>query len=445
MKTNSSSKNNINKNEERIHRKLKGINFKKIAKQTGFVEREVKKISPKNFLIGFFLMVFSSGSNTLESWASKIGLLIGETVSKQAVDKRIKKDPTIFLRKILETVIKRNLNYKTDEVIKGFSNIFIHDSTSIKLNGSLCKYYPGNENMYPEIKKSVLKIQAIYNVVKRSFRNFEVTSFRDNDQSKSKDILQYAKKDDLVLRDQGYFSFDVFNSMITKGIYFISRLRFGVAVYENETLERIKLLKLLKNKSFLDQYVTIGRSNPIRVRLIALKLDHKTASERRRRAKLDRDRRLNHSKEYMNLLGWRILITNLDRERLSLNQIIDLYAIRFRIEVIFRCWKTYFKISNVQQINNKLRLQSYIYSMLIFIILFQTEFYRYVENTVTERREISVMKFSKFIANNLMLLLIAETLKECSFECILKQIDYYCCYQHRTDRLSFSDLLLKLG
>lgn len=445
MKTNSSSKNKIYKEEEKINSKLKWINFNRIAKETGFLEREAKKISPKNFLIGLYLMVFSPGNNTLETWASNIGILIGDTVSKQAIDKKIKKDPTNFLRKLLETVIKRTLSYNRTEIIKGFRNIFIQDSTSIKLKGNLSKYYPGNQNKYPKKKKSVLKIQTIYNLVNRSFRSFELTSFRANDQSRSKDILEFASKGDLVIRDQGYFSFEIFKKMIAIGIFFISRLRYGIAIYDSKTKKRIKLLKLLKNRSFLDKYVTMGSKNPMEVRLIALKLDPKTASERRRRARADRDRRLNHSKEYMQLLGWKILITNLQRERLSLKQIMALYAIRFRIEVIFRCWKSYFKLTDVQKINNKLTVETYIYSMLIFIILFQTEFYRYIDNIVSEEKTISLMKLSKFIANNLLLLLIAELLNTSSFKILLKQIEYYCSYQPRNDRIYYTDILLKLG
>lgn len=452
MKTNS-IKNNIDNNEEKIHRKLRGINFNKIAYVSRFIKRKAKKITPKNFFVGFLIMSFSSETNSFELWASKIAILIKDTVSKQAVCKKINDTVIVFLKGVLEVVLNRSLFFKTKQYIKGFKNIYIQDSTSIKLNGKLSKYYPGNENKFKKIRKSILKIHTIYNIAKRSFSSFQLSGFRENDQSKSKDIMELAKPGDLVLRDLGYFILEVFKEMIEEGIYFLSRLKARVNLYEKDSLEKLNLLKLLKNKESLDIDVLLGTEDKLPVRLVAIKLDEKAAVKRKRKAKKDRDRRLNHSKEYMMLLGWVIYISNVPRERLSLKQIIELYKIRWRIEIIIKCWKSYFQISEVLGYKNNLRVESYIYCMLIFIVLFEVEYFiriddlsEAVNSSHKEEKNIfhsniSMMKFSKFISSSVPLFL----LEECNLKNLLRSIDkqilYYCSYQTRNDRLNFYEKL----
>lgn len=50
--------------------------------------------------------------------------------------------------------------------------------------------------------------------------------------------------------------------------------------------------------------------------------------------------RLNHSADYYALLGWTILLTNLPAQSLPPEQMLTLYSLRWRIENIFRAWKS---------------------------------------------------------------------------------------------------------
>lgn len=450
MKTNSSLRSNIKNKEEIVYSRLSGIDLNKIAVETGFRERREKKISPKNFLLGFFLMALGSRSNnTLENWAIKIGFLIGETVSKQAIFKRIKKNSREFLKEILQEVIKSSLfSPHLRLTIQGFSKIFIQDSTSIKLNGELSEAYPGAVNQHKDTKSSILKIQAYYDLVKSSFKSFHLTSYRQNDQSMSAEILSVAEKGDLVIRDLGYFVLEVFKDMIRMGIYFISRLQYGVNIYDENTKEEIDLLKLLRSSASVDRTLLLGSEQMIPVRLVAIKLDEKTATERRRRAREHPDKRKNHSDEYYELLGWKVLITNVKKPMVPKDQIFELYGLRFRIEVIFKSWKSYFKLEDAMTYKNKLALEVYIYMMLIFIVLFQVNFLKSIESSccsTSGTNAISILKYSKFIADNIMIILILEALGINIFECFLKLLLYYSGYQKRRGRLNFNDKKIKLS
>lgn len=82
--------------------KLNEIPLEKLARENRFYKRRPQKITAENFLIGFFLMVFSSHGNSFSNWAMKIGILIGDTLSKQAIWKRMHEEQIHFLKKVLE-------------------------------------------------------------------------------------------------------------------------------------------------------------------------------------------------------------------------------------------------------------------------------------------------------------------------------------------------------
>src|SRR5574342_299770 len=84
--------------------KLQEISTDALARQSRFVRRTPRKITPLNFLIAFFIMVLCAG-NSLTSFATTIGLLCGCRLSKQAIAKRI----NMFLLKFLEFVLAATL------------------------------------------------------------------------------------------------------------------------------------------------------------------------------------------------------------------------------------------------------------------------------------------------------------------------------------------------
>ena len=107
MRTNSKKK-----AETIIEKKLKNLSINKLSKESKFCKRKPKKIAPKELLVGFFMMAFTSEKNSYKSWATKIGLLIKDTVSKQALWKRMQPSQIVFLQKVLTAAIDKNIGNK---------------------------------------------------------------------------------------------------------------------------------------------------------------------------------------------------------------------------------------------------------------------------------------------------------------------------------------------
>lgn len=448
------SKNKKERKTSFIEEKLSKIDIEKLSKESEFSKRKARKITAKDFILGFFMMVSNRDHHSYQNWAIKIGWIIKESVSKQALWKKMCQEQIVFLKKTLLAILIDSLSSKSNKPqsgkLKMFKNVIVEDSTCIQLNDKLKEAYPGNGYKNNKDKTAILKIQTAYNITREKFVRLDVTSFRENDQGYSSKIVQIAKRGDLIIRDLGYFVLKVFKKFNKEGIYFISRMWKGVNVFSSKDGVVIDLAKMLRNRGKLDIEVFLGKEEKLPVRLIALPVEEDVANERRRKAKTNRDKRCNPSKNHLYLLGWELFITNVNKEALTPNDIVELYFIRWRIETIFKSWKSYFKIIDIPKDANKIRTESYIYCMLIFIVLFQVHFYNYFLAKTKEHRlytrEISLLKMMHFITRNIEFVFLYDLAKGSrSKEFLFNQINYYCTYESRCDRDNFYQKFLKLS
>jgi len=446
MKTNSSSKGNPSHKENIILGKLKTKAINKLARANKYLKRNTGKISPKNLIIGFMIMV-SRHRNTYCDWATEIGILENTTISKQSLYERMNLDTENFIKAVVEKQLCEKVQPLGNAKIKGttklFKNVMIDDSTMIHLPDELAEYYPGNVSRGK--KKSQAKIHALYNLTENNFSFFHIYSYCNNDRRLSPNVLPYLEKGDLCIRDLGFAVLDVINEFDKKGVYYVSRKLYNLKVYEIESGAEIDLLKELQKKKFIDREVFIGLKHQIKVRLIALPIPDEKAAERRRKAHKDRDRRANHSVAYFKLLGYSIFITNIDSEKCDSEKIIQLYKLRWRIEIIFKSWKSCFSLEKLihRQCKNKVRVNCIIYLMLLYIYLFHVIWWNNCENKLAKNnfpKKLSIMKLANFFRQHFIQIITAK-----SDEKILDLIKTNCTYDIRKDRENAKQLQFKLA
>ncbi len=434
MKTNNSSGNKSSSKGNIILGKLVTKNINKIARSTKFIKRKRCKIFPKTLKIGFMKMV-SKQRNTFTDWATEIGFLENKTISKQAIHERMNEATQELITKVVEEFISKEstkLNTKRVRgVLKYFKNVKIDDSTTIHLPEELVEEFPGNVSRGE--RKAQAKVHAMYNLTNNEFDFLNVHSFSNNDQSLSGAVLPYLKKGDLCLRDLGFLVFDVVEQFIKNGIYFISRKKYQSKLYDVESGKELDLLKSIRKRGVLDRLVLLGKEHQLPVRLIAIPLPVEVVNARIRKAKKDRDKRLNHSKEYYQLLGYGIYITNVTREQCTAIDIYEIYKLRWNIEIIFKSWKTCFSIEKLihKGCKNSIRVKCMIYLMLLYIFLFQTIWLRYCEQELclNKVRQISILKMAHFYRKYF-----SDLITQTNNEKILMQLRTHCLYDTRKDR-----------
>jgi len=414
-----------------LKQKLQLLSINKIAIESGFVKRKPVKIKPLNLLLGFFIISLTGG-NSLSTLATTLGLLSGCLISKQAIDKRINESFVRFLESILAKTLSNNIGLKYKKSLHSkFKRIMVQDSTNIQLDSRLAEHFPGSVNQSNK-KIAILKIQAVFDLLTEQFCQFSTSPYTNNDQKASSEILDFITAGDLIIRDLGYFVLSVLNKIIQAEAFFLSRLRSDVIIYELDGNTQIDLLKLLRKHGQVDIDVLIGSNEKLPVRLVALPVSEKIAAERRR--KLKRDRRNNPSKKLLALLGWNIFILNVDRNTLDVEQIEKLYGCRWRIEIVFKSWKSHFNIKNVPKAS-VIRVLSFVYAMLIFITIFQTYIFVNMYNRIEEcnNNQLSLLKLSKFCKDQIWAIMLFFN----NPKIIENQILYHCLYEKRNDRVNY--------
>jgi hypothetical protein len=375
------------------------------------------------------------GSKSYWSWACSLTTVIGRTVSRQAVSSRMTKSWVATVKLLVQEVMAQQaVRGMKRGLFACFGNVWLQDSTTLQLPEVMLQKFQGNVSKGK--KKSVAKLNVILNVRSGLFQVLQWTSYTINEQRLASSILDTARAGDLVIRDLGYFVLDVFRQMQAAGIYFLSRCRYDISFYDVSSGKALHLLKLLKEKTWMDCPVLCG-AQKLHVRLVAIKLTETQAAQRRRKAKQDRDKRCNHSKDYYKLLGYVIFITNVENTVWNYRQAAEAYRVRWNIEIVFKSWKSGFHIQHLipEARSNTERIESILYLLLVYITWFQLLVFIPLQWGLREqhRKHLSIIQAAKLLKGNVICRGDGDLSKS-----MKRLIAYYCCYDTRHDRINMA-------
>jgi hypothetical protein len=396
--------------ESKINRKLSELPIEELAFSTDFVKSHSFKISGEAFILGFFQMILA-GFNTLEKWAGQICRITGMDICPQAIQDKLQFRQVKFSKKLLSEVLKRQLwdkSYfaKASKLLESFEKVLVEDSTCITLPKKLYAFFPGTLNQ--KGKGSSARVQLRLELKSSTFVRIELKSYRDNDQSFAFDIIKNLQKGDLVIRDLGYYVLAALKLVIKKEAFFLSRFRYDTCIYDEQTSEVIdmyKELRRLRNKgvSIFDRKVLLGKREKLPVRLVAIKAPQDVEQQRKR--KMRKDLAQKRSKQYWEMLGWTIFITNVSKEIWKPKHLLEAYGYRWRIEIIFKCWKSNFKFTQLFKNKTSLsppRVYITFYLLLTWLTLFFVNWFSFILIRVYKAKEkiLSMFKFAEYLKSN---------------------------------------------
>lgn len=391
-----------------IKRKIGEQSINELAKSTGFQLREAKKIDGCSFFLGFIQMN-QNDDTALNDWARHICQINGHDVSGQAVQKKLQFRHELFSKQLLDYVLKKAaLQYKCPKPdrFKAFSKVLIEDSTCLSLPRNLSSFFPGPHSKTHD-ECATARIQLRLDLLSDSYDGVYVRSYRENDQSFACQIVNELIGGELVIRDQGYFVLSAFREIMKRKAFFLSRLRYGTNVYDPESEQEIDLLEELKAAKkagikVLDKYVLLGSEEKLPVRLVAIEAPEETIRRRQNKARKERNKKANHSTEYMQMLGWTVFITNVGKELWNYKDLIKAYQCRWRIEIIFKCWKSKFNMEKFFERRQSIsppRATITLYLMLAWLTLsIGSMFGNYVQRVYEKKQKLlSLWKFCDFV------------------------------------------------
>lgn len=314
--------------------------LEQLAREHGFQKRRRGKLTPELFVRIMTATASVAAKGSFRALAVLGGVLAGCTISKQSMWARMGRHAFEFLGAVL---CERLWDAELRPILGGaVRRVLITDSTVIALHPSLHKAFPGSANQCGNQHASC-RLQVTMELLGGRMLACAPAPFTRNDQAAAQDVVALLKPGDLLLRDLGYFTLKSLAAIDAQKAFFLSRWRYNTTVLD-ENDQAIDLLELLRNAAKrgcqrVEFEARLGARDKLPVRVAALRLPEKIAAERRREARQNRDRRLNHSATYYELLGWSIFVTNLPADLLEKLDCSKLYSLRWRIENFFKAWK----------------------------------------------------------------------------------------------------------
>jgi DNA-dependent RNA polymerase auxiliary subunit epsilon len=414
---------------------LSGISqeeINKLAIDLGLVKRNSLKFDPTVFLAVVCLRS-QVGSPSYNDLAAEIETNYGVSLSKQALWKRVNDSCVIFFQTILSMIIqKRATQHEIKNISIGnkFSRIIIQDSTVIKVPKRLYDIFSGVSNAHSTVCN--VRIQGVYELISGRFIDFSIDPFSKNDVTSAPE-LQFCKSD-LVLRDRGYSTYSEIERHVSVKADCIYRHKTKSIYLDIETYTPIDLKKLLRKNNNIDMIVSLNNKEKTKVRLLAVPVSEKIANNRRRNAKKG-TRSHNPSKELLESMGYTIYITTIMDKEIEFKQIQKFYSLRWKIEIIFKIWKSHMSFDEIHNVSNN-QLSVLLVARLIMIVLNTHLMYVPYYTIVKEfrNRDLSMMKFLKYIVNNPKVIsILVEALNETIFknQSIIDNLTRYCTYDKR--------------
>jgi hypothetical protein len=321
-----------------------------LAIQSGWQQRSPRKITA-SVLLAALCLESIQGEASYNDISSRIDLLCEQKgPSRQGVSKRIN---TSFLE-VLELLLARVIKVKTEKGHRPFKEsclsncqrILVQDSTIIKLPTWLFDSFSGVSNGHQQVCNA--RIQAVYDLKNMCFTSFEINPYTKTDVKSASDLE--LLEGDLVLRDRGYLSASEIARHRKSGANCIYRHKTKTLYLDPVTLERIDLLKELRKNGKLDRQVLLNDKARTPVRLLSAPVDEETAGLRRMKAKKDMHGH-DPSAELLALLDWTIFITTIDKKEFNFDSILHIYGLRWRIEVIFKTWKSHLNFDSIHRVS----------------------------------------------------------------------------------------------
>ena len=105
------------------------------------------------------------------------------------------------------------------------------------------------------------------------------------------------------------------------------------------------------------------------------------------------------------LMSWTIFITTIADPAVTFKEICTLYGLRWRIENIFKTWKSNFNFAKVHNVSEH-QLRVLLTARFIMIIIFYQKLYLPLSQEIrkTTTKQLSLMKFMRYIRQNIEIL-----------------------------------------
>ncbi|PGC44394.1 IS4 family transposase, partial [Bacillus toyonensis] len=311
-------------------------------------------------------------TTSLTQLCSQLETSTGILLSPEGLNRRFNSASVAFFRTVFTTLLQAKiggLSKISHTLSTYFERILILDSTTFQVPDRFASTYPGAGGCS---HKAGVKIEP----GKRSDQAYGATR------------TGMAQKNELYIRDLGYFRLQDFKSIQDKQGYYLSRLKLPTKIYRKEFetvvfktkpaqlrpvyiqihLEEI-MNQLQPGQVYELHDVYVGSKDKLPTRIVVYKCTEEQKQKRLRdRAIREKKKGITYTERTKLLQGITVYMTNIPTEWVPKEKIYDLYSLRWQIELLFKIWKSWFQIHRCKSIKQE-PLECHLYGQLISILL----------------------------------------------------------------------------
>lgn len=380
-----------------------------IGKKYSFSQRK-SKLQTSDFIYLCSILSNETAHIPLTELCSILHAHTGISISCEGLNQRFNLNAVNVLKDIMNEIlnIKINNQFLLETEKDFFSRIRILDATSFQLDNSFAGIYKGSGG---SSNTSGIKIQLEYDLITGQFLNIYSGSGSENDKTYGTFCISDVKEKDLCIRDLGYFDMKDLKQIHNKKAFYVSRIKLNTAVYtknispnkffngnqkkysEYKKIDLENIMKELEPGETIEiESVYCGRLEKLPVRLVCYKLTETQLKNRRKKQALVENKKgIVLSQKSRRLSGLNVYITNIPSEIVSFHQVHNLYSLRWQVEILFKTWKSIFKIHHCKKIKRE-RFECHLYGCLIGILISSSIMFK-MRNLLYEERKFELSEY----------------------------------------------------
>ncbi len=343
-----------------------------IAEQAGRATRFVQRASPLTGATFTQTLVFGFLANpapTLEE-LTQTAATLGVNVSPQALHQRFTPIAAACLEEVLQRTITRVIAATPVAlpILERFTAVYLQDSSTIVLPDALATVWRGCGGSTPEHTAAALKLQVRLELRTGQLEGPELQDGRASDHDPV--LPRMLPAGSLRLADLGYWCLDDLATLADQQSFWLSYLQAATAVFDQHA-QRWDVLTLLEaqGSTCVDLPIRLGVRHQLPARLLAMRVPQEVADQRRRRLRAEARRKGKAvSPQRMALAGWTILVTNVPRELLTVQEAVVLARTRWQIELLFKLWKSHGQVDEARS-SKPWRVLCEVYAKLLAMVV----------------------------------------------------------------------------
>lgn len=320
------------------------------ARQVGFVHRQ-RKLHPYLFALALTVATLAQVRKTYKQIIADMHSVGGQLLKPQSLQVRLNRSGADFLTALLQQPLHQLAQRSAPGLkdlpdwVAGFSGIWATDSSVIRLPAQLAELFPAAGGTPGQ---AALKLHLSLDVIAAQLCGFCFTqgrapeTFPPGAQSHRPGLLH--------LLDKGFGkSRALLVQIAQQEHFFLTPLWLPLPLFDEQgnQLDVEHLCRIYQDVGHLDIRVYLrdpraaGPDKGLPVRLVGVRVPEPVAQQRRRRARKEAQRR-GHTVQArtLRLMAWELMVTNVPHTKMTPEQVLGAYRLRWQVELMFRRWKS---------------------------------------------------------------------------------------------------------